>query len=403
MRGSLLVFSALCALAGSARILGVFQIPAHSHQSVFQPIWKELSLRGHQVTVVTTKPLKDPTLVNLTEIDVSLDTCSIFQSVNFIEFMSDEYSVYLKVDKLFEVNSLLAEALLSNKQFIKVYNDSKAEFDVVLVQTFFSPVLYAVAAKLGSPLIGVSSLGTWLGGHYAIGNPAMPSLYPDIFFPFRGIPSFPESPEMRELLLLFPILWTLVDSARILGVFQIPSYSHQTVFRAIWRELSLRGHQVTVITPNPLKDPGLVNLTEIDVSQTASDIFSGLNFPAFMSDEQPFYAKIKKIFELNYELAETLLSNEEFVKVYNDSEAKFDVVLAQTFFSPALYAVAAKLDAPLVGIASLGTWVGGHQALGNPVVSSLYSEIIFPQDDGRTFSGRFRNTLYYIWTRYVIQ
>ncbi|VEN48657.1 unnamed protein product, partial [Callosobruchus maculatus] len=206
---------------------------------------------------------------------------------------------------------------------------------------------------------------------------------------------------MRKFLLLFPTLWTLVGCARILGVFQIPSYSHQTVFQPIWKELSLRGHQVTVITPNPLKDPSLVNLTEIDVSQTVSDIFLGLNLTVFMSNEQSFHAKIKKIFELNYELAGALLSNEQFIKVYNNTDAQFDVVLAQTFFSPALYAVAAKLSAPLVGIASLGAWVGGHQAMGNPVVPSLYSEIIFPYHGGRTFSRRFKNTLYYVWTSSV--
>lgn len=45
-----------------------------------------------------------------------------------------------------------------------------------------------------------------------------------------------------------------------------PSISHQVIFQPIWKELSLRGHKVTVITPNPLKDPTLTNLTEIDIS-----------------------------------------------------------------------------------------------------------------------------------------
>ena len=52
--------------------------------------------------------------------------------------------------------------------------------------------------------------------------------------------------------------------ARILGVVPIPSYSHQIVYRPIWRELSLRGHQVVVMTTDPMKDPALTNLTEID-------------------------------------------------------------------------------------------------------------------------------------------
>lgn len=59
-----------------------------------------------------------------------------------------------------------------------------------------------------------------------------------------------------------------VHGARILGVFAFPSISHQIVFQPIWRELSLRGHQVTVLTPNPIHDQSLTNLTEIDLSFT---------------------------------------------------------------------------------------------------------------------------------------
>ncbi|KAL3288283.1 hypothetical protein HHI36_002731 [Cryptolaemus montrouzieri] len=65
--------------------------------------------------------------------------------------------------------------------------------------------------------------------------------------------------------LLFTLLYSEVNSARILGWFVCPSISHQSVFQPIWRELSLRGHEVTVITSDPLNDPTLKNLTEIDV------------------------------------------------------------------------------------------------------------------------------------------
>ncbi|KAF5275158.1 hypothetical protein FQA39_LY18665 [Lamprigera yunnana] len=56
---------------GCANILAIMPTPSYSHQVPFQPIWKELSLRGHQVTTITTDPVKDPSLVNLKEIDLS--------------------------------------------------------------------------------------------------------------------------------------------------------------------------------------------------------------------------------------------------------------------------------------------------------------------------------------------
>ncbi|KAF5306116.1 hypothetical protein FQA39_LY09094 [Lamprigera yunnana] len=45
-----------------------------------------------------------------------------------------------------------------------------------------------------------------------------------------------------------------------------PTSSHQIAFRSIWMELLLRGHQITLITTDPINDPKLINLTEIDLS-----------------------------------------------------------------------------------------------------------------------------------------
>jgi hypothetical protein len=43
------------------------------------------------------------------------------------------------------------------------------------------------------------------------------------------------------------------DCARILGIFPSPSFSHQIVFQTIMKALAARGHQVTVISTDPLK------------------------------------------------------------------------------------------------------------------------------------------------------
>jgi glucuronosyltransferase len=55
----LLVFM-LCAdfRGDGARILGIFPSASPSHHIVFQVIMKALAARGHQVTVISTDPLK---------------------------------------------------------------------------------------------------------------------------------------------------------------------------------------------------------------------------------------------------------------------------------------------------------------------------------------------------------
>jgi len=53
------------------------------------------------------------------------------------------------------------------------------------------------------------------------------------------------------LLLLYAVCST--KAARILGIFPTPSISHQLPFQAIMKALAARGHQITVISPDPLK------------------------------------------------------------------------------------------------------------------------------------------------------
>jgi glucuronosyltransferase len=53
------------------------------------------------------------------------------------------------------------------------------------------------------------------------------------------------------LLLLYAVCCT--KGARILGIFPTPSISHQLPFQAIMKALAARGHNVTVISPEPLK------------------------------------------------------------------------------------------------------------------------------------------------------
>jgi hypothetical protein len=58
-------------------------------------------------------------------------------------------------------------------------------------------------------------------------------------------------PHLVWLLLLGAVCYS--RGARILGIFPTPSISHQLPFQAIMKALAARGHQITVISPDPLK------------------------------------------------------------------------------------------------------------------------------------------------------
>ncbi|KAJ8966046.1 hypothetical protein NQ317_018127 [Molorchus minor] len=183
----------------------------------------------------------------------------------------------------------------------------------------------------------------------------------------------------KEMLVVKLFVFTFVirdiaQSARILGVFQMPSVSHQCVFQSLWKELSLRGHEVTVVTPNPLRDPSLTNLTEIDVSYMY-EIMQRHGFQYFMSKELP---------------------------IYNGSTVNFDLIIAQTYVSPILYTLSAKLNVPIIGISSMGGWIGSHIAMGNPNIAALYSEMFLHYNGIMTFYERLSSTIYNLWVRYFL-
>lgn len=72
------------------------------------------------------------------------------------------------------------------------------------------------------------------------------------------------------ILLLSACLLLLViksgNGAKVLFFCPVPAHSHQKMYMAVWKEMSLKGHKVFVVTPNPAFNKSMVNLTEYDIS-----------------------------------------------------------------------------------------------------------------------------------------
>lgn len=184
-----------------------------------------------------------------------------------------------------------------------------------------------------------------------------------------------------------------VQCAKILFVCNIPSVSHQIVYQPIWRELSLRGHEVTVITPNPLKDPALTNLTEIDMGF----LYQYMDVPLEFSDHWRLFAEM---FSTNL-FDEALFGHPQVKAMLDDHNLEFDVVLAEYLF-PVTSAFAYRFKAPLIGIASLSLLTVGHEAAGNPVHPILQPDIMttFGDAEDLTFFEKVDAVLYAVWCRW---
>ncbi|XP_031329001.1 UDP-glucuronosyltransferase 2B19-like isoform X2 [Photinus pyralis] len=186
----LVVFKLCIASASGAKILGFFFIPFISHQTVFQPIWRELSLRGHEVTVVTPNPLNDPTLTNLTEIDVGI-AYEIVRRINVQGTIPKHLPIKSIIHSSYQIMSELVKAELEHPKVQALIRNQSRSFDLVMVE-YLHPTLTALGARFKCPWVGITSLGALLPVHDTIGNPSHPVLNPDIILPFTGSMGFYE-------------------------------------------------------------------------------------------------------------------------------------------------------------------------------------------------------------------
>ncbi|KAK4878164.1 hypothetical protein RN001_010670 [Aquatica leii] len=183
-----IIFSAFANSIHCANILGVFYIPLISHQAVFQPVWKELSLRGHNVTVLTPNPLKDPTLTNLTEIDLSFSYDTI-RKANLQHSIHKDRSMTDVVHGIFEIFTSIVEVELMHDSVQSLLHDENQKFDLVIVE-FLVPTFAALSVKYNCPFIGMASSNVLTYGHDVLGNPLNPILNPDMLLSFIRPMSF---------------------------------------------------------------------------------------------------------------------------------------------------------------------------------------------------------------------
>ncbi|CAH0559279.1 unnamed protein product [Brassicogethes aeneus] len=188
-------FIALILHSQCANILFFAATPSHSHQVMFQPVIKELLLRGHKVTSITPNPFKDPSLKNLTEVDLSV-LYELWRKGNEAQKATKKYilqkpdfpTVFLKDSVATYIFHKLGNYVL-NMPEMQTFLKEDHKFDVVIVEWLY-PTFAALAAKYNAPLIGITSLGAPIPALDTVGNPSHPVYAPDHNLPIPNNLSF---------------------------------------------------------------------------------------------------------------------------------------------------------------------------------------------------------------------
>lgn len=145
------------------------------------------------------------------------------------------------------------------------------------------------------------------------------------------------------------IVTPFLEAARILAIIPVPSYSHQVAFQSLWTALSRRGHELVVLTTDPVNDPSITNLTEIDLHDNYNTL-KGANHVKGMEQYTWIALERNIFFSIGHTLTENIYKHSEVRKMYApDSDQKFDVVIVEIVKTPGLYPLAHRFNAPLIG------------------------------------------------------
>jgi glucuronosyltransferase len=198
---------------------------------------------------------------------------------------------------------------------------------------------------------------------------------------------------------IFLIIVHSAQCANILGVFTFPSLSHQIVQHSLCRELSLRGHQVTVITPTPFHDSTLTNLTEISIDF----VYDIMKQRSIQTQDIGIYQKSINAFECFDSIIEIAMNSTEVLQLVGDQDRKFDLILIE-LMHPVLLGFGARFGAPSIGISTWPLFGYKYDAIGHLQHPVVYSDqFLTPHIKPQPFWERFGSITYFLWSKCYYQ
>ncbi|XP_068623989.1 UDP-glucosyltransferase 2-like [Battus philenor] len=179
-----------------------------------------------------------------------------------------------------------------------------------------------------------------------------------------------------------------INAARILAVFPTPSISHQVVFRPIIQELVKRGHEVTVVTPDPAFPEGQApaNLTEIDVHNVSYTLWQKL---LELRDEtgSDWIEKVMFLYDLMCKIFVQQMNESSLQELLLLKRNHFDLLLAEACARMTL-ALSHIFNVPVVQLSSFGSVAGNYEAFGAAFHPFLYPNMLRKRPYNLSFWGK---------------
>ncbi|VVC94556.1 unnamed protein product [Leptidea sinapis] len=177
-----------------------------------------------------------------------------------------------------------------------------------------------------------------------------------------------------------------ISASRILAVIPTPSISHQVVFRPLVQELARRGHEVTIITTDPVfTSSKFENLTEIDVHDVSYDIWTKnyIEHPEFGTKDFVF-DNIYDLLEVHVRLIEVQLLSKGVQDIIHNKNIKFDLIMLEAVSRPSLI-FSHLYKVPVIQVSSFGMMLDSGDVVGAPTHPLLYPIMLSQRIYQRSF------------------
>ncbi|XP_068083275.1 UDP-glycosyltransferase UGT5-like [Anabrus simplex] len=183
-----------------------------------------------------------------------------------------------------------------------------------------------------------------------------------------------------------------VGAARILALLSVPSRSHHIWNRSLMLALAARGHQVTVVSPDPEKQ-SVANLREIILEDMYDDMHEAYDYEA-MSQEGYFQNTIT-IFDWGYDACKSALASKGAKRLKDLTvNETFDLIIVEAAIDDCFLSFIPEFGSPPVMAMvaySSPPWAGFR--MGNPDNPSYVNTFNLPYSDHMDFFQRMVNMI----------
>ncbi|CAG9806947.1 unnamed protein product [Chironomus riparius] len=203
---------------------------------------------------------------------------------------------------------------------------------------------------------------------------------------------------MKIVGLLFAVLSILIgiDGLKILAFLPFGSKSHFAIGHSIAKTLADAGHEVTAVSPYPVKKP-IKNYKDISTEDYLKVFFKENAANMFKYENSGAIAKIIEVFVIHWmgtEIVEFHVKHPKILELLNSNE-KFDVCLVEVFnFDAVSLGVAEHFGCEIVSYMTYAAVKWADDMTGNLSPTSYVPKPYLEYTDKMNFKQRLSNTVY---------